>query len=53
MSAIKLFETARLSLGQAARYAGYTKPGFIDVLAHYGVPVVDYPAEELATETVW
>jgi predicted HTH domain antitoxin len=53
MSAIKLFETARLSLGQAARYAGYTKSGFMDVLGHYGVAVADYPAEELAAELIW
>lgn len=53
MSAIKLFETARLTLGQAARLAGYTKTGFIDVLDHYGVAVVDYPPAELAAELSW
>ena len=53
MSAIKLFETARLSLGQAAQMAGYSKRGFLDVLGHHGVAVVDYPASELAQEIVW
>ena len=53
MSAIKLFETARLTLGQAARFAGYSKSGFIDVLGHHGVAVVDYPAAELTGEIDW
>ena len=53
MSAIKLFETARLSLGQAARFSGYSKNGFIDVLGHHGVAVVSYPAGELALELDW
>lgn len=53
MSAIKLFETSRLTLGQAARFAGYSKSGFIDVLGHHGVAVVDYPAGELIGEIDW
>lgn len=53
MSAIKLYETARLSLGQAARMAGYSKRGFMDVLGHYHVAVVDYPASDLAQEVAW
>jgi len=53
MMAMKFFELGRLSLGQAAELAGYTKRAFIDVLGHYGIPVADYPASELATETAW
>ena len=53
MSAIKLYETARLSLGQAAQMAGYSKRGFLDLLGHHGVAVVNYPASELAQETAW
>jgi predicted HTH domain antitoxin len=53
MMALKFFELGRLSLGQAAELAGYTKRAFIDVLGHYGIPVADYPAGELATETAW
>jgi predicted HTH domain antitoxin len=53
MMALKFFELGRLTLGQAAELAGYTKRGFIDVLGHYKIPVVDYPAEELAKETAW
>ncbi len=51
--AVKLFETGRLSLGQAAEMAGYSKHGFIDVLGHQGIAVVNYPASELAAETAW
>ena len=53
MSAIKCFETSRLSLGQAVGMAGYTKRAFIEVLGHHGVTVLDTPAEELAGEIAW
>jgi predicted HTH domain antitoxin len=53
MMAMKFFELGRLSLGQAAELAGYPKRAFIDVLGHYGIPVADYPASELAAETAW
>lgn len=48
--AIKLFETGRLSLGQAARMAGYSKKAFMELLATAGVSVFDYPATELQEE---
>ncbi len=47
---IKLFEVGRVSLGQAAKLAGYSKPTFIEILGKLGVPVIDYPAEELQQE---
>jgi len=47
----KLFETGRLSLGQAARLAGYSKQAFMEQLANRGVPVFDYPPEDLERET--
>ncbi len=47
---VKLFETGRLSLGQAAKLAGYSKPTFIELLGQLGVPVIDYPPEELEQE---
>ncbi|NLT70733.1 MAG: UPF0175 family protein [Verrucomicrobiaceae bacterium] len=53
MMALKFYELGRLSLGQAAELAGYTKRAFIDVLGHYCIPVVDYTADELADETAW
>ena len=53
MMALKFFELGRLSLGQAAEVAGYSKRAFIDVLGQYGIPVADYPASELAKEIAW
>ena len=47
---IKLFETGKLSLGQAAKFSGYSKRTFMELLGKYGVPVIDYPAEDLVHE---
>jgi len=47
---VKLFETGRITLGQAAKLAGYSKPTFIELLGKMGVPVIDYPAEDLQQE---
>jgi predicted HTH domain antitoxin len=47
---IKLFETGKLSLGQAAKFSGYSKRAFMELLGKYGVPVIDYPAEDLEQE---
>ena len=46
----KLFETGKLSLGQAAKLAGYSLPTFMELLGKLGVPVFDYPSEDLAGE---
>lgn len=48
--ALKLYEVGRVSLGQAARLAGYSKRAFMEVLGHYKIPVFNYPAEELGEE---
>ena len=50
--AIKLFETGRLSLGQSAKLAGFSKRAFMEILGKYGVPVFDYPANELQQEII-
>jgi predicted HTH domain antitoxin len=47
---IKLFETGHLSLGKAAEMAGYPKIAFMELLGQRGVPVINYPAEELERE---
>ncbi|MDY6806596.1 MAG: UPF0175 family protein [Cyanobacteriota bacterium] len=47
---VKLFETGRLSLGQAARLAGYSKATYIEMLGKQGVTVIDYPPEDLERE---
>ena len=48
--AVRLFQKGRISLGQAGKMAGFTKRAFIDVLGREGIPVVNYPAEELEKE---
>ena len=48
--AITLFERGRLSLGQAAKMAGYSKRAFMELAGRNGVAVFDYPAEELEQE---
>ncbi|MGH9948691.1 MAG: UPF0175 family protein [Pyrinomonadaceae bacterium] len=48
--AIKLFEEGRVSLGQAAKVAGYSKRAFIEILGKHNVPVINYSPEELREE---
>ena len=48
--AIKLFETRRLWLGQAARLARYSRRAFLEIPAKAGVPVFDDPSKELQDE---
>jgi predicted HTH domain antitoxin len=45
--AMKLFEVGRLSCGQAAELAGYSKRTFIELLGRHGVAVVDHAVHEL------
>jgi predicted HTH domain antitoxin len=47
---IKLFETGKLSLGQAAKYSGYSKRTFMELLGKHGVPVFENPAQDLEHE---
>ena len=48
--AVKLFETERVSLGQAARIAGYSKRAFIEILGKHNVPVINYSPDDLRGE---
>ena len=48
--AVRLFQLGRLSCGQAAELAGYSKPTFIELLGQEGVPIIDYPPEDLAND---
>ncbi len=50
MLAVKLFETERVSLGQAAKLAGYSKRAFIEILGKYKVPVINYSPDDLREE---
>ena len=48
--AVKLYETERISLGQAAKLAGFSKRAFIEILGHHKVPVFNYTAQDLREE---
>jgi len=45
--ATQLYEIGKLSLGQAADLAGYSKRTFLEMLGAYGVSVFNYPADDL------
>ena len=48
--ASRLYEQGRLSLGQAAELAGYSKRTFMELLGEYGVSIINYPAADLARD---
>lgn len=48
--ASQLYETGKLSLGQAAEVAGYSKRTFAEVLANYKVSIFNYPAVDLSKD---
>jgi predicted HTH domain antitoxin len=45
--AMKLFEIGRLSCGQSAELAGYSKRTFMELLGKHGVAVMDFPPSEM------
>jgi len=49
--AVKLYEVGKVSLGQAAKLAGFSKRAFMEILGRYHVPVFNYSPEELREET--
>lgn len=46
----RLFQEGTLSVGKAAKLAGFSYESFVDKLASLGIPVVDYPPEDLDSE---
>jgi len=48
--AVKLYEVGRISLGQAARLAGFSLRGFLDVLGQHKISVFNYSPEDLRAE---
>jgi predicted HTH domain antitoxin len=50
MLAMKLYETGRLSCGQAADVAGCTKRTFMELLGKYSIPLFDHPVSDLADD---
>ncbi len=45
--ASKLYEAGKISLGQAADMAGLTKVAFAEILADFGVSLINYPVTEM------
>lgn len=45
--AAKIYESGKLSLGQAAELAGLSKIAFAEILADYNVSLVNYPPSDI------
>ncbi len=45
--ASQLYEKGKISLGQAAAFAGISKRAFMEILGEYGVPLFNYSISEL------
>jgi len=48
--ASKLYEKGLLSVGQAAQMTGLSKRTFMELLGHYQVSVLNYPAEDITQD---
>ncbi|HWV32301.1 MAG TPA: UPF0175 family protein [Dyadobacter sp.] len=48
--AAKLYESGKLSLGQAAEMAGLTKRTFAELLGDYGVSLLNYPVSDMLAD---
>jgi len=48
--ALQLFENGSITLTKAARIAGLPVATFLDLLARFDIPTVDYPLSELEDE---
>ncbi len=48
--ATRLYEQGKLSLGQGAELAGYSKRTFMELLANYNVSVFNYDEQELEND---
>lgn len=48
--ALKMYEVGKISLGQAAKLAGFSKRAFLEILDRYKVTVFNYSAEDLREE---
>ena len=50
MLAAKLYEAAKLSLGQAAVLADMSKVDFAEILHNYNVSLINYPVSEMVKD---
>lgn len=48
--ATRFYEQGRLSLGQAAEFAGLSKRAFAEILGKYDVSIFNHSADELARD---
>ena len=48
--ASRLYEKGLLSVGQAAQMAGFSKRAYMELLGHYQVSVLNYPAEDITED---
>lgn len=48
--ASKLYEKGKLSLGQAAEFAGFSKRTFAELLGSYDVSIFNFPPSELEND---
>ena len=48
--AVKLYETERVSLGQGAKLARYSKRAFMEILGKHNIPVFNYSPDDLREE---
>jgi predicted HTH domain antitoxin len=48
--AVKVYEVGKVSLGQAAKLAGFSKRVFMEVLGRYHIPLFDYFPDDLRQE---
>ena len=45
-----MYEVGKISLGQAAKMAGFSKRAFLEILDSYKIPVFNYSADDLREE---
>ena len=48
--ASQLYESGKLSLGQAAEVAGFSKRSFAEHLANYKVSIFNFPTNDLSND---
>lgn len=48
--ASKLYESGKLSLGQAAELAGFSKVAFAEILSDYNVSLINYPITDFKAD---
>ncbi|MCB0376177.1 MAG: UPF0175 family protein [Sinomicrobium sp.] len=48
--AAKMYESGKLSLGQASNLAGLSKVAFAEILADYDVSLINYPPSDISKD---